>query len=253
MDDAQLLRYSRHILLPELGIDAQERVRRRACAHRRRRRPRRTRPRSFSPPPASARSRFATPTTSTSPTCSARSCSRPRDVGRRKVDAAARVSTPINPEVRDRDRRASASAPDELAPLVAAADVVLDCSDNFATRHAVNRACVAREKAAGLGRGDPLRRPGRGVRHARPRRALLPLPVRRRRGARGDALRDHGRVRAAGRHHRRDAGGRGAEARRAASANRSPAACCCSTRSRCTGASCASRAIPAARSAERRT
>ncbi|MDH5245933.1 MAG: ThiF family adenylyltransferase, partial [Betaproteobacteria bacterium] len=33
--------------------------------------------------------------------------------------------------------------PTELAPLVARADVVLDCSDNFATRHAVNRACVA--------------------------------------------------------------------------------------------------------------
>ncbi len=33
--------------------------------------------------------------------------------------------------------------PGELAPLVARADVVLDCSDNFATRHAVNRACVA--------------------------------------------------------------------------------------------------------------
>ena len=31
----------------------------------------------------------------------------------------------------------------ELVPLVAAATVVLDCSDNFATRHAVNRACVA--------------------------------------------------------------------------------------------------------------
>src|ERR1700693_1300414 len=30
MDDAQLLRYSRHILLPELGIDAQERF---AAAH----------------------------------------------------------------------------------------------------------------------------------------------------------------------------------------------------------------------------
>ncbi len=30
-----------------------------------------------------------------------------------------------------------------LAELVAAADVVLDCTDNFATRHAVNRACVA--------------------------------------------------------------------------------------------------------------
>src|SRR5262249_10291272 len=31
-------------------------------------------------------------------------------------------------------------------PLVVTADVVLDCSDNFATRHAVNRACVAAQK-----------------------------------------------------------------------------------------------------------
>jgi molybdopterin/thiamine biosynthesis adenylyltransferase len=30
-----------------------------------------------------------------------------------------------------------------LAALVADADVVLDCCDNFATRHAVNRACVS--------------------------------------------------------------------------------------------------------------
>ena len=30
MDDAQLLRYSRHILLPELGVDAQQRF---ALAH----------------------------------------------------------------------------------------------------------------------------------------------------------------------------------------------------------------------------
>ena len=30
-----------------------------------------------------------------------------------------------------------------LATLVAASDVVIDCSDNFATRHAINRACVA--------------------------------------------------------------------------------------------------------------
>jgi molybdopterin/thiamine biosynthesis adenylyltransferase len=30
-----------------------------------------------------------------------------------------------------------------LAALVADADVVLDCTDNFATRHAINRACVA--------------------------------------------------------------------------------------------------------------
>ena len=33
-----------------------------------------------------------------------------------------------------------------LKSLVEASDVVLDCSDNFATRHALNRACVAARK-----------------------------------------------------------------------------------------------------------
>ena len=32
---------------------------------------------------------------------------------------------------------------DSLPGLVAVASIVLDCSDNFATRHAINRACVA--------------------------------------------------------------------------------------------------------------
>ncbi|MCK7583340.1 MAG: ThiF family adenylyltransferase [Chromatiales bacterium] len=36
----------------------------------------------------------------------------------------------------------------------------VDCSDNFATRFAVNRACVRRPQAAGVGRGDPVRGPG---------------------------------------------------------------------------------------------
>ena len=39
--------------------------------------------------------------------------------------------------------RVSAAELDELARD---ADMVLDCSDNFATRHAVNRACVAHDK-----------------------------------------------------------------------------------------------------------
>ncbi len=34
----------------------------------------------------------------------------------------------------------------ELDALVAAADIVLDCTDNFATRHAINRACVHHRK-----------------------------------------------------------------------------------------------------------
>jgi molybdopterin/thiamine biosynthesis adenylyltransferase len=35
---------------------------------------------------------------------------------------------------------------DTLAELVSTATVVLDCSDNFATRHALNRACVTHRK-----------------------------------------------------------------------------------------------------------
>jgi adenylyltransferase/sulfurtransferase len=34
----------------------------------------------------------------------------------------------------------------DFSSLVESADVVLDCSDNFATRHAVNRACVLHKK-----------------------------------------------------------------------------------------------------------
>ena len=35
---------------------------------------------------------------------------------------------------------------EQLDELAAQSDVVLDCSDNFATRHAVNRACVRHKK-----------------------------------------------------------------------------------------------------------
>jgi molybdopterin/thiamine biosynthesis adenylyltransferase len=47
----------------------------------------------------------------------------------------------INPDVQVRavQRRADAALLDELVPQ---ADVVLDCTDNFRTRHAINAACV---------------------------------------------------------------------------------------------------------------
>jgi len=35
---------------------------------------------------------------------------------------------------------------EQLDELAGKADLVLDCTDNFATRHAINRACVARRK-----------------------------------------------------------------------------------------------------------
>jgi len=64
------------------------------------------------------------------------------DVGTPKVQAAARRIAAINPEIRV-VQVAKRVGDAELAELVAAADVVLDCTDNFATRHAINRACVA--------------------------------------------------------------------------------------------------------------
>ena len=66
-------------------------------------------------------------------------------IGQAKVASAARSIQAINPEVQVTAlvQRVDAST---LAALVAQADVVLDCSDNFATRHAVNAACVAQRK-----------------------------------------------------------------------------------------------------------
>lgn len=63
-------------------------------------------------------------------------------VGQPKVESAARSIAAINPTVRVRALRERVEG-ERLAELVAEADVVIDCSDNFATRHAVNRACVA--------------------------------------------------------------------------------------------------------------
>src|SRR6185369_17780165 len=62
--------------------------------------------------------------------------------GAPKVAAAKARLAAINPEVNVEIVRARVG-PDELGALVARADVVLDCTDNFATRHAINRACVA--------------------------------------------------------------------------------------------------------------
>ncbi|MDC8760467.1 HesA/MoeB/ThiF family protein [Janthinobacterium fluminis] len=63
-------------------------------------------------------------------------------VGQPKAESARQTLQQINPEIDIAavNERADAARLDEL---VAAADVVLDCSDNFRTRHAVNRACVA--------------------------------------------------------------------------------------------------------------
>ena len=60
-------------------------------------------------------------------------------VGAVKVEAARSALSSVNPDV---TVLALHKRVEDFSDLVSQADVVLDCSDNFATRHALNRACV---------------------------------------------------------------------------------------------------------------
>ena len=140
MDDAQLLRYSRHILLPELGIEAQQRF---AAAH-----VLVVGAGGLGAPVAHflAAAGIGTLTLADPDSVDLTNLQRQilyasGDVGHRKVDAARARLASINPDVRIDTIPARLGA-DELAALAERVDVVVDCCDNFATRHAVNRACV---------------------------------------------------------------------------------------------------------------
>lgn len=66
-------------------------------------------------------------------------------IGQTKVDSARATLQDINPEV-ECIALAERLGPERLQALIDGADVVLDCSDNFDTRYAVNRACLAARK-----------------------------------------------------------------------------------------------------------
>ena len=144
MDDTQLLRYSRHILLSELGVDAQQRFGESHAVI--------VGIGGLGNPVAQflAAAGVGTLTLIDADRVDLTNLQRQilfdtGAVGRPKVEAAAARIAAVNPEVRVvqlADRVGLAA----LAPLAAVADVVVDCTDNFATRHAVNRACVAAKK-----------------------------------------------------------------------------------------------------------
>jgi molybdopterin/thiamine biosynthesis adenylyltransferase len=140
MDDESLLRYSRHILLDEFGIDGQARV---DAAH------------AVvvgvgglgSPVAlylaAAGVGRITLIDDDTVDlTNLQRQIAHGTDrVGMTKVDSAARSMRVINPTISIATLAVRADAA-LLDDWVAGAGVVLDCSDNFATRQIVNRACV---------------------------------------------------------------------------------------------------------------
>ena len=67
---------------------------------------------------------------------------RSESVGAVKVDAARAALNAVNPDV----TIVAVHKRLEDFSAVSSADVVLDCTDNFATRHAINRACVKHRK-----------------------------------------------------------------------------------------------------------
>jgi molybdopterin/thiamine biosynthesis adenylyltransferase len=144
MDDQQLLRYSRHILLDEIGIEGQQRLLQSHAL-------------------VIGAGGLGSPVALYLGTAGVgrltlvdhddvdltnlqRQIAHAVDrIGTPKAESAARSIAAINPEVRAQPlvQRADAALLDRLA---AEADVVIDCTDNFRTRHAVNAACVRHAK-----------------------------------------------------------------------------------------------------------
>lgn len=144
LDDARLTRYARHILLDEFGIEGQERL---LAAH-----ALIVGAGGLGSPAALylAAAGVGRITLVDDDIVELSNLQRQilhdmAGLGRPKAESGRDALRALNPDVQV---RALVERLDEirLRERVLDADVVLDCSDNFATRHAINRACVAARK-----------------------------------------------------------------------------------------------------------
>jgi molybdopterin/thiamine biosynthesis adenylyltransferase len=151
MDDRQRLRYSRHLLLNEFGEEAQERL---LASH--------ALVIGAGGLGSAALLYLASSGVGRITVCDGDTVEltnlqrqvvhRVDSIGLPKAASAAATLAGINPDIRI-EALEERAGPERLAALVRGADVVLDCSDNFATRHALNRACVAARKPLVSGAG----------------------------------------------------------------------------------------------------
>ena len=144
MTDDQLLRYSRHILLPQIGIEGQEAL---LAGH-----ALVIGAGGLGSPAALylatagvGRITLADDDQVDLTNLQRQILHRNASVGMPKAESARRTIAEYNPEI-NVIALASRAEGTLLDELVATADVVLDCCDNFATRHALNRACVRLKK-----------------------------------------------------------------------------------------------------------
>ena len=144
MNDDQLLRYSRHILLDEIGIDGQQQLLASqvliigagglGC------------PAALYLGSAGVGCITIVDDDRVDATNLQRQIAHSTArIGLLKVDSVREAVAAINPDI-EVVSVAQRADDERLNVLVQQADVVLDCSDNFATRHAINRACVKHRK-----------------------------------------------------------------------------------------------------------
>ncbi|MBV6273311.1 molybdopterin-synthase adenylyltransferase MoeB [Alcaligenaceae bacterium CGII-47] len=144
MDDAQLMRYARHVLLDEFGIEGQDRL-------------------------LAARVLIVGVGGLGSPAAAYLAAAgvghivlvdddvvelsnlqrqilhTSARIGQPKADSGRFALAQINPDIQI-DALVERLDTSRLTELASGVDLVLDCCDNFATRHAINRACVAARK-----------------------------------------------------------------------------------------------------------
>ena len=144
LSDAQLLRYSRHILLPEVGVEGQERIGAAAVLV--------VGAGGLGCPVALylgasgvGKLRIADGDIVDLTNLQRQIGHDTSGIGGNKAQSLKRRIQAINPEI-EVEALAEALAGTALTEAVEQADLVIDASDNFVTRHAVNRACVAFNK-----------------------------------------------------------------------------------------------------------
>ena len=139
MNDDQLLRYSRQIMLPAIGIEGQERLLRSRVLI--------VGLGGLGSPVALYLAAAGVGTLVVADFDRVDLSNLQRQIlhttdrlGLPKIDSARRTLGAINPEVKVQDFAGLIDA-DALPPLLAKVDVVVDCCDNFPTRFALNAAC----------------------------------------------------------------------------------------------------------------
>ncbi|NQW83595.1 MAG: HesA/MoeB/ThiF family protein [Alcaligenaceae bacterium] len=144
MNDAQLLRYARHILLDEFGIEGQEKLLASTALV--------VGAGGLGSPAAMYLASAGVGTIILADHDTVEISNLQRQIlhqtsrlGALKAESGRDTLLALNPEITV-ETRTVRLAGDLLDAQIAQVDVVLDCTDNFATRHAINRACVKHNK-----------------------------------------------------------------------------------------------------------